>query len=317
MKKYLNNQLNYLTMNKYVIVITAQEDIFLPAYKGSTFRGGFGNAFKKICCIQRHSECVKCILRDKCAYSFIFESSPLSDSQKLKNLEEIPRPFVIEPPLAKETKYHAGDILKFGLILFGKAVEFLPYMIYTFAELGKIGIGKGRGKFELKEVLDITGKVIYDSQTGVLKNTIKEAILSDSEESCLYNSLKINFLTPTRIKFNGHYTSNPEFHILFRTLLRRISNLMYFYCGKSLDINFKETISQSERIKIKNINVKWHDWERYSSRQNTRMSLGGFVGEAEYSGDIMPFMPFLRLGEYTHIGKNCTFGLGKYEIGKN
>ncbi len=42
--------------------------------------------------------------------------------------------------------------------------------------------------------------------------------------------------------------------------------------------------------------------------------MGGFVGEATFSGDISEFLPFLKLGEYLHIGKGTVYGLGKYEI---
>jgi hypothetical protein len=40
-------------------------------------------------------------------------------------------------------------------ILIGKAVDYLPYFILTFSELGKKGIGMGRGKFVLEKVEDL------------------------------------------------------------------------------------------------------------------------------------------------------------------
>ncbi|MDI7261613.1 MAG: CRISPR system precrRNA processing endoribonuclease RAMP protein Cas6, partial [Thermodesulfobacteriota bacterium] len=33
-----------------------------------------------------------------------------------------------------------------------------------------------------------------------------------------------------------------------------------------------------------------------------------------FEGDFEPFMPFLLLGEFIHVGKGTSFGLGKYEI---
>ena len=58
----------------------------------------------------------------------------------------------------------------------------------------------------------------------------------------------------------------------------------------------------------------WIDWERYSNRQETKMKLGGFIGSITFEGDLEPFLPFLLLGEYIHVGKGTSFGLWEYEI---
>ena len=42
--------------------------------------------------------------------------------------------------------------------------------------------------------------------------------------------------------------------------------------------------------------------------------MGGFVGSITFEGDLKGFLPFLLLGEYIHMGKGTSFGLGKYEI---
>ena len=37
------------------------------------------------------------------------------------------------------------DEISVGLTLIGRATDYLPYFIYALDELGRIGIGKGRG----------------------------------------------------------------------------------------------------------------------------------------------------------------------------
>jgi CRISPR/Cas system endoribonuclease Cas6 (RAMP superfamily) len=60
--------------------------------------------------------------------------------------------------------------------------------------------------------------------------------------------------------------------------------------------------------------LEWRDWERYSARQDTRMRLGGVVGEVMYEGQLGRFLPFLRLGEQVHVGNGTAFGLGAFRI---
>gem|GEM_PF-4182241 len=36
----------------------------------------------------------------------------------------------------------------------GRATDYLPYFIYALDELGRIGIGKGKGKYELRQVFE-------------------------------------------------------------------------------------------------------------------------------------------------------------------
>ena len=126
--------------------------------------------------------------------------------------------------------------------------------------------------------------------------------------------MRLNFITPTRIKFGGKYTDNVEFSIIFRNLLRRISLLSYFHCNEELDLDYKGMIKKAEEVRTLEKDVRWIDIERYSTRQGRRMKIGGFVGEAFYEGELSPFLPFLRLGEFVHLGKGTSFGLGKYRI---
>jgi len=44
------------------------------------------------------------------------------------------------------------------------------------------------------------------------------------------------------------------------------------------------------------------------------MTMGGFVGEAEYRGEVSDFVPLIKLGEKLHVGKATGFGLGRYAI---
>lgn len=309
--------LKQFLIGKYHFELLARENITLPPYKGATLRGGFGVTFRHICCVNKKTNnCEKCILKEKCAYSYIFETSPPRFTEKLRNLKDIPRPFVIEPPLDIKSDYSRGEILKFNLILVGKAIEYLPYFIFTFKELGHRGIGKHRGEYELLRIANLQDETVYDSQNESIKNTDSMVNLDDvlNQISEINHNLSLSFITPTRIKFENDLVVKPEFHILIRSLLHRLSALFYFHCQQELELDYKTLIHESESVSIKHSDLKWNDWRRYSSRQEEEMKLGGFTGKVTYQGNFEPFLSLILLGEYTHVGKACTFGLGKYKI---
>jgi len=44
------------------------------------------------------------------------------------------------------------------------------------------------------------------------------------------------------------------------------------------------------------------------------MSLGGIVGSISFKGDLTKFTPFFEAGKILCIGKNCSMGLGSYDV---
>ena len=162
---------------------------------------------------------------------------------------------------------------------------------------------------------------IYDSGVQSLKKPApwpdREALRARCEGLGEAERITVRFLTPARIKSEGRLTEEPEFHQLTRSLLRRLSALSYFHCGKRLELDFKGLIERAKRIERAKSELRWHDWERYSGRQKQRMTLGGFIGEVTFAGDFREFLPMLAWGEVLHVGKAASFGLGRYMLGES
>ncbi len=346
----MENLLSHFRFAQFQFILKAQDCLYLPAYKGSTLRGGFGHAFKKVVCVKREKICDSCLLKGKCVYSYVFETPPPPDTTRMRKYPFAPHPFIITPPPEEKRKYQKGEILDFELTLIGRSMDYLPYFIYTFDELGRIGIGKARGKYQLEEVrvmkiremsndkgegennkdekLRVKGlrtafteekaTIIYSGREKILHNFSHLLSPSTFHLSPSFNlspsTLHLIFLTPTRLKFDGRLSPKLEFHILIRNLLRRLSLLSYFHCDKELDLDFKGIIEKAREVKVEKSNLTWFDWERYSNRQETTMMMGGFMGSIIFKGDLELFLPFLRLGEYIHVGKGTSFGLGKYRV---
>ncbi|MDF9408715.1 CRISPR system precrRNA processing endoribonuclease RAMP protein Cas6 [Pelotomaculum isophthalicicum JI] len=314
------------TIAKYEVSVEAGDHgLSLPAYKGSTLRGGFGNAFKRISCSMREKECRSCLLKLNCPYAYIFETAPPPGSEALRNYENVPRPFIIEPPLESKTDYRPGEKLRFNLILIGNAINYLPYFIVAFRELGEMGIGRMRKKYRLAEIRAVNpinheSEIVYHVGDQLVRNvnlTLQSDIgkIMDGSNGILgIQQVCLEFQTMTRIKFEEKFVQRVEFHILIRNLLRRLSSLAYFHHDWELDLDFAGLIERAAEVRLIKNDTRWVDWERYSSRQENKMNLGGVVGRVEYEGDLGEFMPLLRLGELVHVGKGAVFGMGKFII---
>lgn len=124
----MDGSLDHFKFAKFSFFLKALGNTFLPPYKGSTLRGAFGNTFKKVVCVIRERACKSCLLKNRCVYSYVFETPPPPDSSKMRKYPFAPHPFVIEPPLEEKRVYKGGDPLCFKLLLIGKSIDFLPYL---------------------------------------------------------------------------------------------------------------------------------------------------------------------------------------------
>ena len=317
------DELRYLRFSRFVFVARALTELRLPQYKGSTFRGGFGHNLRRTVCINRREDCSRCILQAKCIYCYIFETKPPEDSRLKTYFSDVPHPYILVPPVTEREFFKPDETFRFELILIGKAIDYLPYFLFVFIQLGKNGIGKEKGRFYIESVFNERfgeEAEIYDHRSGCLSRNIqiytsesffplwKEFLSANPEQ------ITIRLLTPLRIKIAGHLSDDFTFFDLFRALLNRLYMLTYFHCGNRFERKHKELLELSKEIEMVEKNLYWQDWLRYSSRQKTRMKIGGVMGEFTIKGRLMPFLPFLKIGEYIHIGKATSMGLGRYEI---
>jgi hypothetical protein len=122
-------------------------------------------------------------------------------------------------------------------------------------------------------------------------------------------------MTPLCLKRGDHLNVHPTFRGLAFNMLRRVPELAHFHVPSAeIDWSFRDYLARANDVHIVNMDLRWHDWERWSQRQQATMKLGGLVGHLHLEGDLAPFAPLLRAAEVVHVGKGATFGLGKVEI---
>jgi len=285
----------------------------LPRYKGDILRGALGKNLRDICCPLKHIYCNECILSSNCVYYSFFESKVVKSEKKSPNR---PLPFIIEPFDIQKKDFLPKDKMSFNLILIQDSINFLPHITYSIINMGKRGIGfnkkQGFGKFKLTSILQGDNLIYNEVENKLIKN-YNLSCLNIEEFNNKVSKIKIEFITPFRVKYRNKLAYDFDFQVIVRACLRRISQLEETYFGREPEIDYRSIVYSSKDVKKIYENKKWFEIPRYSFRQNTRMKLGGLIGEAIYEGDIGKFYPLLRYCEIVHIGKQTSFGFGKFK----
>jgi len=123
----------------------------------------------------------------------------------------------------------------------------------------------------------------------------------------------LKFLTPTQIQKKGQVQHLPDFELLLKCILRRFKSLNYFHAGGGKE---KFGIDWDEVKNIQTLHTEGSlvQLKRYSNRQGRPVIHRGYLGKITYQGDLSRFYPWLRIGEFLHVGKGTVFGMGKYKI---
>ncbi|MCM8611171.1 CRISPR system precrRNA processing endoribonuclease RAMP protein Cas6 [Accumulibacter sp.] len=290
--------------------------IRLPDYAGSMLRGAFGHALRQVACMTRAKECSGCPLTGGCPYPAIFAPVPPA-THALQAFSQIPVPQVIEPPARGARLLPPGETFSFHQVLIGRALRELPLIILAWQRALARGVGGGDGTAELMRVVhcDEGGdSEVYRPEVGAVAVHAAAVPLRAAGDSEL-SDVTLHLLTPLRLQHNGR--ALPPDRLQPRTLLlalaRRANLLAEFHADGPLIDDFAALSDAAERVRDER-DLSWLDWKRYSSRQQCEMRLGGVVGSWRLRGPLASFAPLLRLGQWLHVGKETTFGLGRYTL---
>jgi hypothetical protein len=307
-----------MKLSKCRFVIKPQQQLILSPYKGSALRGVFGLGLRDLLCPDIKRKCNECMAQDICVYSYVFETSILSEIRGQQKKIDAPRPFIIEPPLDQINYYGMDDRLAFHFILIGRAVDYIKTCIKAFQERGDMGIGTNNGKYFLENVTSINKdieRIIFDANSYRDDCQIIESSELLNEGTRLNsNRVTLRFLTRARIKYEGYPVTDLDFEIFMVNLLGRLESIARVHCDEKWEFDKIGLIKRSKDIRTIHNDLKWKELKRRSNRQNIEMKKGGLLGDITFEGELAEFMPFIKLGEFLHIGAGTAYGLGKYEI---
>jgi len=208
-------------------------------------------------------------------------------------LHDPPRPFVLR------VRHLEGTTLKnfhIGLNVFQTNESDLVAIYQAIGDLARESM---RAEFHGIEGSDLLRLPLTDV-----------ARASGRAASTVVSTCRVTFLSPTELKNQ----KSPEFGPLFRRIRDRISTLRSLYGPGPLEIDFKAMGERAAEIRMTHSELQNVQSERTSRTTRQRHSLGGFVGFAEYEGDLTEFIPYLEIARYTGVGRQTVWGKGEITV---
>lgn len=235
------------------------------------------------------------------------------------------RPFGIRPPMGAPT-----DRTVFALSFYGRGHEQIPMVLSAVDAMQRIGMGRGRNKFKLREVVAVD---TLSRQRTLIINEVGEQVapLPTPPSAGAYQrfadmlhptQLTVEFKTPTRIietrqKADGkkeYLVKTPIFRVWVQRLLERIRKVSEEYSDTPLFVPFGELKPLLASVALVQDDTYWRESWSHNRRDGTDKPTGGFMGVARYEGNIAPLLPYLLMGQGLQVGKNVVKGAGWYEM---
>ena len=285
----------------YPLYLTFQtrRAVVLPRQPGPLWRGAIGARLRADVCVTGVTRCRGCGLHSRCAYAALFEPMP-PESGLGRRFRDPPRPWALAPVEAG-MRLQPDDTVSLRITLIAHGLEAWNALRCALERLRL-----GPAPLEL---------VAAESRPPVGSPSPAPRWLAAyrPEPPPAPRAVRVLLEGPLRLQHEGRPLGPAELHggAVIGALLRRLTSL-----GADLpDADPADLLRRvGERLQLVDADLRWRDAERTSSRQGRRVPLGGVVGTFRFVGDLEPYWPWLWAGQWTHVGKSVTMGLGRYRL---
>lgn len=328
-----------ISFSRYRFLIEAIDPLSAQTYWGNALRGVLIRRWKaQVCQVAPgtiEGNCQGCALASVCAFAQVFEafSDPVQTGER--RYAAPPRPYALMPHTSMGERIEPGALAAFDMVLVGHAQQHIESMCRVFSTGENLGVGTGRYKLVMVNRLgldDEVGEVVY----GLGASGEMAAPPHDWQDVCRWvagrvasaEQAAVQLITPmcivqkVRPGATGKERAHPHrFDPFFRAVLRTCNDLAFFACGQerlsavaTRELEDEARAVETDRCRVEEVALQRNS--RAGNKGGERMGHRpmGYVGRVEYRGALQPFLPWLALGQYLHIGKLRVEGLGGYRI---
>ena len=308
-------RIRYIKLHFTLVIL---ENGTLPRTKVSALRGGMGHALLMANCI-RDEHCETCDFSEDCLVQRMMypKMKIRPDFMNTKDSEG----FVIECEDTREW-VHAGDELSFNLLLFGRTIVYFQYL-QAFHYFGMQGIGREHVRFQISKVTNTVGETLVEG-SSIYKERYTVMLVSDYVRHRLASAevrkivdrdcCRLVFQSPLALKYQGEMQEHFLPEAIIAAIERRIF-ILNCYEGNEEYSKDIAALAEEHIPAVLNERVWPERVKRYSGTQNSKVAFNGIRGWCDLKG-LEDTIELLLAGELLHIGKNTSFGFGKFTLVK-
>ena len=230
-----------------------------------------------------------------------------------------PKPFLLVLPGDRRRHLRRGDILEFGITLFGVACQHLPVLFAALEKVGEYPGLNGKGEhYSIERLTQITPDGEWELFTegrwlAPIRPTAASGIFDTTPR--VGDCITLEIVSPLRLKAGGRLgRERLPLEILTDRLIGRLNTLAAMYCGGLLLPPAEKValVTLARTASIQQAQTRWYDQGRGGSGGKIRF--GGLAGSIGYRDVPAELLPWLNLGQWTGVGGKTSFGLGLYAL---
>ena len=321
---------------KLHFMLEVTEDTCMPRDKVSAFRGGIGEMLLRCNCI-RNRDCEVCDFQEECIVRRVMYSKSKIKPRSVTEGESMGYVFECEN---REEEFWAGDRLELRLILFGNSIIYFNQYLQALSMLGQYGLGKNCSKFYICGITSTQNQLLLDGSNILMQNykvdTLQNYVSYRMRQLEKDFQGRIVFYSPAALKYVGVLLTQFHLEALYKAALRRLY-MLDCYEGIEMDETmfsiqlpyeiarqkvYSATVARYSNHKRQKmylngisgtIELREISGEREVSSQDTvQAAMGALPQEKQQSSAKETFLKVMLAGEVLHIGKNTSFGFGRY-----